>query len=99
MLSYSPYDNVTGRNPDGSPRTYPDLFVTAGLNDPRVAYWEPAKWVAKLRAASPGHPGPPQDRARRRPRRALGALRRLAGGSPGLAFLLDALGLAGVEKG
>ena len=53
MLAYSPYDNVTGENPDGSVRTYPDLFVTAGLNDPRVAYWEPAKWVAKLRALSP----------------------------------------------
>ncbi len=53
MLTYSPYDNVTGHNEDGSPRTYPDLFVTAGLNDPRVAYWEPAKWVAKLRALSP----------------------------------------------
>ncbi len=53
MLTYSPYDNVTGQNPDGSARTYPDLFVTAGLNDPRVAYWEPAKWVAKLRAESP----------------------------------------------
>jgi oligopeptidase B len=70
MLTYSPYDNVTGQNPDGSPRTYPDLFVTAGLNDPRVAYWEPAKWVARLRAESPstrvllktelgaGHSGP-----------------------------------------
>ncbi len=53
MLEYSPYDNVTGQNADGSPRTYPDLFVTAGLNDPRVSYWEPAKWVAKLRTASP----------------------------------------------
>jgi oligopeptidase B len=53
MLTYSPYDNVTGQNPDGSVRTYPDLFVTAGLNDPRVAYWEPAKWVAKLRSESP----------------------------------------------
>ena len=38
MLTYSPYDNVTGENPDGTPRTYPDLFVTAGLNDPRVSY-------------------------------------------------------------
>jgi oligopeptidase B len=53
MLTYSPYDNVSGENSDGSRRTYPDLFVTAGLNDPRVSYWEPAKWVAKLRDRSP----------------------------------------------
>jgi len=53
MLAYSPYDNVVGHNPDGSPRIYPSLFVTAGLNDPRVSYWEPAKWVAKIRALSP----------------------------------------------
>jgi oligopeptidase B len=53
MLSYSPYDNVSGVNEDGSRRTYPDLLVTTGLNDPRVSYWEPAKWVAKLRTVSP----------------------------------------------
>lgn len=42
ILSYSPYDQVKHQD-------YPTLFVTAGLNDPRVSYWEPAKWVARLR--------------------------------------------------
>jgi oligopeptidase B len=47
MASYSPYDNTTAA-------AAPALYVTAGLNDPRVSYHEPAKWVAKLRALSTG---------------------------------------------
>ena len=42
MKSYSPYENVEAKD-------YPHLLVLAGLNDPRVSYWEPAKWVSRLR--------------------------------------------------
>jgi oligopeptidase B len=43
MLSYSPYDNVVAQD-------YPNLYISAGLHDSQVQYWEPAKWIAKLRA-------------------------------------------------
>ncbi|NNC73462.1 MAG: S9 family peptidase [Sphingomonadaceae bacterium] len=43
IRSYSPYDNVSAQD-------YPPIMITAGLNDPRVTYWEPAKWTARLRA-------------------------------------------------
>jgi oligopeptidase B len=89
LLSYSPYENVR-------PQAYPPIMVTAGLNDPRVTYWEPAKWVAKLRAVKTdantvvmktnmgaGHGGKS------------GRFDRLREVAEEYAFLLDAFGKAG----
>ena len=47
MKSYSPYDNV-------EKKAYPNLLVTTGLHDSQVQYWEPAKWVAKMRDLKQG---------------------------------------------
>jgi oligopeptidase B len=89
MLSYSPYDNVEAKD-------YPALLVTTGLHDSQVQYWEPAKWVAKLRALKTGrnplflhtnmdagHGG------------ASGRFRRLRETALEYAFILD---LAGIKK-
>jgi oligopeptidase B len=47
MLAYSPYDNITAK-------PYPKILAMGGLTDPRVTYWEPAKWIARLRATMTG---------------------------------------------
>jgi oligopeptidase B len=86
MLSYSPYDHVTAKD-------YPAILVTTGLHDSQVQYWEPAKWVAKLRDMktdknllilstnmSGGHGG------------ASGRFRRYIEISLGYAFIIDQLG-------
>jgi oligopeptidase B len=89
MRSYSPYDNVAKQN-------YPAMLVTTSLNDSQVMYWEPAKWVAKLRAMKTD-------------RNPLYLKTNMAGGHGGssgrydrlketafrYAFMLDAVGLAG----
>ncbi|TVQ41143.1 MAG: S9 family peptidase [Wenzhouxiangella sp.] len=88
MLSYSPYDNVTAHD-------YPAILVTTGLWDSQVQYWEPAKWVARLRATrtddnpllfhtnmDAGHGG------------ASGRFRRLEERAMEFAFLLDLAGMA-----
>ncbi len=49
ILSYSPYDNVEAK-------AYPPILALAGLTDPRVTYWEPAKWIARLRTRASGGP-------------------------------------------
>lgn len=91
IRSYSPYDNV-------SAQAYPAILAMAGLTDPRVTYWEPAKWVARLRATmtgggpvilhtnmGAGHGG------------ASGRFSRLDEVAIGYAFALDTVGLAGAK--
>jgi len=88
LRAYAPYENI-------QPCAYPRVFVTAGLNDPRVQYWEPAKWVAALREQTTG----------REPILLKTEMGAGHGGPSGrydawrdealiLAFLLDAFGLA-----
>ena len=91
MLSYSPYDNVSAQD-------YPAILVTTGLWDSQVQYWEPAKWVAKLRARKTddnplvfktdmeaGHGG------------ASGRFRRLEQTALEYSFFLDLAGLAAAD--
>ncbi len=91
IRSYSPYDNVTAQR-------YPAILAMAGLTDPRVTYWEPAKWVARLRATmtsggpvilhtnmGAGHGG------------ASGRFSRLDEVAIAYAFALDTVGLAGAK--
>ena len=94
MRAYAPYDNVPGPGPDGRRVRLPQILATAGLQDPRVGYWEPAKWVARLRQADPsarvllktelgaGHAGPS------------GRYDAWRDEALVYAFVLDALGLA-----
>ena len=74
ILSYSPYDNVAAQ-------AYPAILALGGLTDPRVTYWEPAKWVARLRATMTGRrPGPAADQHGCGPRRRGRPLRPAGGG-------------------
>jgi len=91
IKSYSPYDNVEAK-------AYPHLLILAGLNDPRVKYWEPAKWAAKIRSVKTdsnllllktnmgaGHGG------------ASGRYERLKERAFEYAFILDRLGVSSIE--
>jgi oligopeptidase B len=88
ILSYSPYENVAAKH-------YPAILAMAGLTDPRVTYWEPAKWVARLRATMTGG-GPVLLRTNMEAGHggASGRFRRLDEVAIGYAFALWSVGLA-----
>jgi len=92
ILSYSPYDNVAARD-------YPAILAMAGLTDPRVTYWEPAKWIARLRATMTGG-GPVLLRTNMGAGHggASGRFSRLDEVAIGYAFALWAVGLADRDK-
>src|SRR5258707_8315 len=75
MKSYSPYENVTGQ-------AYPPILAVTSLNDTRVLYREPAKWIARLQAASRGGPCPLQTHMGGRPGGRSGRVARRARGAP-----------------
>jgi oligopeptidase B len=88
MRSYSPYDNV-------EKKAYPWLLVTTSLNDSQVMYWEPAKWVAKLRAMkTDGHPLYLKTNMAGGHGGSSGRYSRLRETAFRYAFMLDAVGLA-----
>jgi oligopeptidase B len=86
MLAYSPYENITDQ-------PYPPLLVTAGLHDPRVLYWGPAKWVARLRERATGGPFLLKTQLGAGHAGASGRYQRLEELAFELAFGLDAVGL------
>ena len=92
IRSYSPYDNVAAQ-------AYPAILAMAGLTDPRVTYWEPAKWVARLRATMTGG-GPVILRTNMGAGHggSSGRFSRLDEVAIGYAFALDTVGLAGATS-